>query len=274
MTQQFVEARSVPSVSRSAWGSSMRGDSSAPHLGEGKGMRRLEMGSTLGMVAGAVGLALPFVLFLWTSYGPYGSELSPADWIRLAAVLTLGGAILFAVSLLLYRSAFSSLRAGDARFWVASILCMLGTVGVILLVLPMALAFLASGAMANCIQGAPTKALVCLDSAAPLASFLGTAGFWLLWLGGLGIVVGISLTSVRYRQPWLTAGAALYALILLALVGPLIGPIARLGGPQYEVLALPLLVLLAPIAIYHGARCVAAAPRVRTYPVRADPTVG
>ena len=65
-------------------------------------------------------------------------------------------------------------------------------------------------------------------------------------------VVGIGLASVRYRQAWLGAGAGVYALLLLGLLAPLLDVVFPAGGVVYPVLALPLLVLLAPALISHG----------------------
>jgi hypothetical protein len=220
---------------------------------EHQGLRRISTGATVGLSAGIVGLILPVGLFLLASYSPSTFFLSPSSLIQLTAILALAGAILFAVSLTFYRMGFWSLMSFDHRFWAASALCLLGTVGVILVILPMALAFASSDVMASCIQGAPTKALVCLDSAAPLASYLGTLGVWMLWVGGLGVVVGIGLASVRYRQLWLIAGAGLYAVLLLVMVAPILGVLLP-SDLVYPFFLLPFLVLLAPALISKGSR--------------------
>src|SRR4029077_8294901 len=104
--------------------------------------------------------------------------LSASTLIQVTAIMAIAGAILFAISLIVYRIGFGSLRVTDPRFWVASALCMVGTVGVVLFLLPIALAFTASDVMASCIRWAPTKALSCLRTAAPLAADVGVAGFW------------------------------------------------------------------------------------------------
>ncbi|MCI4368837.1 MAG: hypothetical protein L3K09_04665 [Thermoplasmata archaeon] len=221
---------------------------------ESKGLRRIAIGSAVGLAAGVVGLVLPVALFLITGYRLAPPGLAEAGLIQVTALLTLAGAILFAVSLTIYRMGFASFRPLDRRFWAASFLCMLGTIGVLLIVLPMALSFTTSDAMANCIQGSPTKALTCLRSAAPLAADATIAGVWLLWAGGLGVVVGISLASLRYRDPWLSAGAGAYAFLLLGLSAPILGFIFPIAGLVYPVLALPVLVLLAPALISHGSQ--------------------
>ncbi|MCI4356935.1 MAG: hypothetical protein L3K18_07325 [Thermoplasmata archaeon] len=223
-----------------------------PHADESSGLRRIATGSTVGLAAGVVGLALPVTLLLLARYRPGALPISASQLLQVTAVLALTGALLFAVSLIVYRLGFASLRAVDPRFWAASALCMLGTVGLVLIVLPIAIALASSDTMAACIQGAPTKAPACLRAVAPLASYLAIAGVWLVWLGGLGIVLGIGLASVRYREAWLSAGAALYALIILGLLAPGLSLMFPIGGIAYAIVALPLLVLLAPALTSRG----------------------
>jgi hypothetical protein len=219
---------------------------------ESTGLGRIATGSSVGLSAGIVGLALPVTLFLFAHYSPGTVLPSASELVQVTAILALAGAILFAISLTFYRWGFWSLQSIDRRFWVASVLCLLGTIGVVLVILPMAIAFTASGAMAGCIEASPLQALTCLSAAAPLVWYLGIAGVWLLWIGGLGVVVGIGLASVRYNQGWLGAGAGLYALLLLGLLGPILGLVFPIGGLVYPILALPLLVLIAPALISYG----------------------
>jgi hypothetical protein len=221
---------------------------------EANGLGAITAGSVIGLAAGITGLVLPVGLVLWATYLPSPALPHGAQLILLAAALAIVGAVLFAISLLVYRLGFSRFRKSDGRFWAASLLCMCGTVGVLLVVAAIALAMLSSNTIADCIHGAPTHAFACVRSAAPLASYSGLLGFWLVWLGGLGVVVGISLTGGRYRSGWLYVGAAVYALLLLDLIAPFLGlllPIASLTEP---LLAGPLLVLIAPAAVIVGAR--------------------
>ena len=223
-----------------------------PQADESSGLSRIATGSTVGLAAGIVGLALPVTLLVLASYRPGALPISASQLLQVTAVLALTGALLFAISLILYRFGFASLRTVDPRFWAASALCMLGTVGLVLIVLPIAIAFTSSDTMAACIQGAPTKAPACLRAAAPLASYIAEAGIWLVWIGGVGIVLGIGLASVRYREVWLSAGAALYALIILGLLAPGLSLLFPIGGLADAILALPVLVLLAPAVTSRG----------------------
>ncbi|MCI4345168.1 MAG: hypothetical protein L3K07_00210 [Thermoplasmata archaeon] len=221
---------------------------------EPKGLRRIGLGAAIGLAAGIAGLVLPVALILLATYSPGTPFLRGVQLIQVTAIMALAGAILFALALLAYRLGFTALRRFDPRFWTASILCMIGTVGVLLVVLAIAIAFTSSDVMANCIQGAPTHALTCLQAAAPLASYSALLGFWLLWLGGLGIVVGIALAAFRYTQGWFYGGAALYAMLLLGLIAPALGLLFPIGALTYPILAAPVLALLAPVTILEGSQ--------------------
>ena len=223
------------------------------HVGdEPKGLRRIAVGSMIGLAAGIAGLVLPVALILLATYAPGTLFLPGPQLVQVTAIMALAGAILFAVSLLVYRLGFAALGPYDHRFWSASILCLVGTVGVLLIVVAIALAFVSSNAMADCIQGAPTKALTCLHTAAPLSAYSGIVGAWLLWLGGLGIVVGIALAGIRYRGGWFYGGAGLYALLLLGLLAPVLGLLFPVSALTYPILAAPALALIAPAAIFEG----------------------
>jgi hypothetical protein len=219
---------------------------------ESKGLRRIATGATIGLAAGIAGLAFPVALILVATYGRGFIVLPGPELVQVTAIMALAGALLFAISLLVYRLGFRALRAYEPRFWSASILCLVGTIGVLLIVVAIGLAFVSSNAMANCIQGAPTKALTCLQTAAPLSSYSGVVGAWLLWLGAAGVVVGIGLTGARYRGGWLFGGAALYSLLLLGLLAPIIGLFVPLSELTYPLLAAPALALLAPATVLEG----------------------
>jgi hypothetical protein len=221
---------------------------------EAKALWRFAAGSTIGLAAGITGLALPVALLLLASYSPSTIYLTGAQLVEVTAILALAGALLFALSLWVYRLGFSMLQRSDHRFYVASILAWIGTVGVLLVVVAIGVAFVSSGTMSGCIQAAPTNALACLHAAAPLASYSGVLGFWLVWLGGLGVVFGIALAGTRYRQPWFYGGAGVYSLLLLGLIAPALSLIFPVNPPAFLLLATPVLAALGPAAIFHGAR--------------------
>src|SRR5579864_8908945 len=115
---------------------------------EAHGLARIATGSTVGLAAGLVGLALPVSLFVLAAYSPGTLYLSTLQLVQVTAILALAGALLFAISLTLYRWGFWSLQRIDRRFWIASVLCLVGMLGVVLLILPMIIAFTVSDAMA------------------------------------------------------------------------------------------------------------------------------
>jgi hypothetical protein len=219
-----------------------------------KGLRRIEIGSILGLAAGVVGLALPIALVLLATYSPATIFLTGKQLIEVTAILAIAGALLFAICLIAFRLGFSTLRGFDRRFWSASVLCILGSVGVLLLVIPIGIAFASSDAIANCIRGAPSHALTCVRSVSPLASYWAVAAFWLLWLGGLGIVIGVGLAASRFHQAAFYGGAAVYAVLLLGLLAPALGLLFPVGSLTYPLLAAPFLILLASGLTLRGSR--------------------
>jgi uncharacterized membrane protein len=223
-------------------------------------LRRIATGSVLGLAAGVVGLALPVALVLLATYQPATHFLSGPHLIEVTSVLAIAGVLLFALCLTAFRFGFSSLRRYDRRFWSASVLCLLGTAGLLLLVVPIAIAFTSSDAIADCIRGSPSHALACVSTVSPLASDWAVAAFWLAWLGGLGVVVGVGLAGSRFHQAWFFGGAVGYGLLLLGLLGPALGLIVRSLPVTDPLLAAPVLILAASALTFHGARRAAVAP--------------
>jgi len=221
---------------------------------ERKAVRRFSRGASLGIVAGILGLVLPIALILLATYAPgalvpLGNRLVEATEI-LAAV----GAVMFLFSLLFYRRAFAALRNVDARFWGPSVLCLLGTLGFLLVILSTVLALESSNALAVCLNGSPTRAPTCLLSSSPHAAYFGVAGLVLVWLGGLGIVAGLALAGGRFQQGTWIAGSASYALLLLVVAAPLIAVVLPIRALAYPVLLTPLLILVAPACVAAGCR--------------------
>lgn len=208
----------------------------------------------MGLAAGILTLVLP-VVFLWiAAYDPGGFFTFGTSLLDTTAFFILAGAVLFVVSLLLYRQGFAIFRKLDGRFAVASALCIVGSIGFLLLLVAAAVLVGSSNALLSCIHGAPSHALSCLKSGQPLGAYTGLIGFWLGWLGGLGIVVGIALVGRRYQSGIVSGGAALYSALLLVLVGPFLALLTPLPGLQYLLLATPLLVVLAPGLVLGGIR--------------------
>jgi hypothetical protein len=226
-----------------------------------KALGRIATGSILGLAAGVVGLVLPVSLVLLATYQPTGTLLTGARLIEVTSILATAGVLLFALCLVAFRFGFSAVRRADPRFWTASVLCMLGTVGAVLLVVPIAIAFASSDAIANCIRGSPSHAIACVSTVSPLASDWAIAAFWLVWLGGLGIVIGVGLAASRFHQAWFYAGAAGYGFLLLGLLGPALGLVIRSIPITDPLLAAPVLIFVASALTFHGTRRAADSPR-------------
>jgi hypothetical protein len=214
-----------------------------------KGLRWIQSGAVLGLVAAVTGLAAPVSLLVLASYSPAHLQTFAPTLIRATAFLAFAGAVLFAVSLIAFRVGFATFRTFDPRFRSSSILCLIGTLGYSLLAVPTAAALLSSDALLQCLQQTPTGALACLQSVAPLAGYAAIVAFWLVWLGQLGIVVGLVLTGRRFHDVSLYAGTVLYGLLLLVFIAPFIGLVFSNSLLIYVIFGVAALGLLAPACL-------------------------
>lgn len=219
-----------------------------------KGMGRLGTGAGVGLAGGIIGIVLP-VVFLWlTTHYPGGFFSYDTMLVQTTGFLVIVGAVLLLVSLFLYRRGFAVLRKVEGRFAVASILCLIGSLGFLLLLVSAALLVGSSSSLIQCLHNSPSGALACIRSGQPFGADTGLVGFWLGWLGGVGIVVGLSLAGRRYRNRAVSGGAALYALLLLVLIGPFLALLTPLPGIDYLLLIVPAFIVLAPGLVLGGAR--------------------
>ena len=69
-----------------------------------------------------------------------------------------------------------------------------------------------------------------------------------------GLVLGLASAGRRFSRGVLYGSATMYAILLLALVGPFLGLIYPVPGAQYLLLLTPLLALVAPALAYAGTR--------------------
>jgi uncharacterized membrane protein len=218
------------------------------------GLFRVATGAGVGLAAALLAIVIPVVFLLIASYGPTGFlSLHQTAFVDATALLILAGAILFLVCLFFYRRAFALLRKLDPRFTVASILCWIGTLGFVLILIAAVVIVGSSSSLLSCVSGHPSHALTCLSSGEPLGAYTGLVGFWLGWLGGVGIVLGLSAGSSRFKTREIAVGAALYAILLLALVGPFIALVVSFPGVEYLLALVPILSLLAPYFVFRGA---------------------
>jgi Protein of unknown function (DUF973) len=223
---------------------------------EVRGLGRLGTGAGVGLAGGILGVVLPIV-FLWlTTHNPGGFFSYDTMFLQTTGFLVIVGAVLLLVSLFLYRRGFSALRKADGRFAVASVLCVIGSIGFLLLLVCAALLVGSSGSLIQCLHRSPSDALSCIRSGQPLGADTGLIGFWLGWIGGVGIVIGLSLAGRRYHNGPVSAGAALYALLLVVLIGPFLALLTPLPGVDYLLLVVPAFIVLAPGLVLGGARAV------------------
>lgn len=164
------------------------------------GLFRIATGAGVGLAAALLAIVIPVGFLLVASYEPGGFlSLHQTAFLDAIGLLILAGALLFLFSLLIYRNAFAHLRKVDRRFIVASVLCLIGTLGFILLLVAAVVVVGSSSSLLSCINNQPTHALTCLRSGQPLGAYTGLIGFWLGWVGGVGIVLGLSAGSSGSR---------------------------------------------------------------------------
>lgn len=217
------------------------------------GARRLALGAGLGLAAAILTIVLPLVFLYVATYNPGGFFSLGTTLFSTLSVLVLAGAILFLLSLFVYRRGFALLRTLDPRFRVASVLCLIGSIGFLLIVVLAAFVLGSTSSLSSCLHGSPSHALSCLRSNEPVGAYSGLLGFWLTWLGGVGIVLGLFSAGHRFTQGLLSGGAVLYLLLLLVLVGPFLALLISVPGSQYILLVAPLLAILAPALALSGA---------------------
>ena len=218
------------------------------------GLDRLGIGAGLGLAGGLAGLVLP-IAFLWlAARNPGGFFTFGPMLIQVTGLLVLAGALLYVLSLLLYRRAFAHLRRADRGFTVPSALCLVGTLGFLLLIVAAILLFTGSSALLGCLNGQPSRALSCLRSSDPIGAGAGLLGFLFGWVGGLGIVLGVGRVGRRYREPSVAGGAVLYALLLLVLVGPFVFVLRSFPYVELLLGVIPVLTVLAPGLVLGGVR--------------------
>ncbi len=229
---------------------------------EVRGLRRLATGAGVGVAGALAALVVPLAFLYLSLYAPGGFFVVSPLFIQTLGLLVLAGSILLLLSLFLYRRGFAILRRVDGRFRAASALCLLGTVGFLLLLVAAAIVVGESDSLVACLNGQPTHALTCLRSGAPLGAYTALIGFVLGWLGGLGIVVGVAAAGRRFGRRTLFGAAGLYAVLLLVLVGPFLALLTPVPYVSVLVWLTPVLMLLAPALAFAGSY-----PTLRRRPV-------
>jgi len=219
---------------------------------ERAGVRRLVTGAGAGLAGGIASLVLPAAFLTLARYDPGGFFTFGPTLVTAIGILVLAGGLLFLASLFLYRRGFAALRRVDRRFLTASILCLIGTVGFVLVLLAAIVLVGSASDVVTCAQGRPTQALSCLRSGSALGVWAGIIGIALGWIGGIGIVLGLALAGRHFHHGTLGAGAALYGVLLLVVIAPLLALLRTTADLSLLFLAIPVLAVLAPGLVLLG----------------------
>jgi hypothetical protein len=213
---------------------------------DAKGVRRLGLGAGLGFAGALAAIVLPLVFLYVASDDPGGFFVLSPQLVQVTSILILAGAILLLLSLFLYRRSFAALRKLDPRFYVASVLCIVGSLGFLLLFITAAVVVGNSSSLLACAHGQPSHAISCLESGQPLGALTGLVGFLLGWLGGLGIMIGLFLAGGRFHSGSLRVSSALYGILLIILIIPFLGLLIALPHLSYLIVLAPVLAVLGP----------------------------
>lgn len=221
---------------------------------EQKGIARLRVGAGVGLLGGIAAIVLPIVLLWLASHDPGSFFTLNSTLVDTTGVLVLAGAVLLLASFFLFRLGFSALRMVDRRFAIASVLCLVGSIGFLLILISASVLVGAAPSLLQCIHQSPTHALSCVRAGDPIGADAGLVGFWLGWFGGLGIAVGLLLAGRRYKEALISSGAVFYAMLLVAFVGPFAGLLTPLPGIDDLLLVVPVFIILAPSLVLGGMR--------------------
>jgi uncharacterized membrane protein len=217
-----------------------------------KGAFRLALGAWFGLFGGIVTIVIPLVAVLLSTYNPGGAFTFGTLFLQISGSLILAGSILFVLSFFLYRRGFSALRKVDSEFTVASFLCLLGTIGFLLVIASAVVLAGTATSVLQCAHGHPSHALACLESGQPLGAYTGLVGFVLAWVGGVGVVFGLWVAGSRLSNRTINWGAFLYLIFLFLVLVPLIELAVRLPGIVILLLVVPILTVAAPLLVLMG----------------------
>jgi len=218
------------------------------------GLDRLALAAGVGLSGGLVGLIVPLAFVGLAEDQVVGFSGFGGEFFEVVSALVLAGAILLFLSFLLYRSAFWRLREEGAAFPLATTLCLVGSLGLLALLVVSIVVFGSSDTLAQCVQGRPTTVLTCLKASSPLGEYAALAGFWLGWVGGLGLVLGLGASGRRFGRPEFYGAAGLYAVLLLVLVGPFVSLLYTLPDTLDLLLTVPILLVLGPAFVVAATR--------------------
>lgn len=216
------------------------------------GVQRLALAAGLGFAGAVSAIVLPLIfLFLAANYRGGFFTFNPV-FVEVTSVLLIAGALLLFLSLFIYRRCFAALRKVDPRFYAASLLCILGSLGFLLLLISAAIVAGNSGSLLTCVHGQPSHALSCLESGQPFGAATSLVGFLLGWIGGVGVMVGLLLAGGRFRAGTISGSGVVYGLLLLLLILPFVTQFVAVPGTSYLLIVAPVLALVGPALALRG----------------------
>ncbi|MGI0054562.1 MAG: hypothetical protein ACREBZ_02430 [Thermoplasmata archaeon] len=213
------------------------------------GIRHFRIGGILGVIAGCVAIGLPVLLFGLARYAPGGYFSVATSFVQSASLLVLAGAICGILSFHFYGSSCSHLRRAKLHFWAASVLCTIGTVGLLLVAIAAAFAAYAGSSLVGCAQGSLSDAFSCIESVSPLGAYIIVLGFWISWIGAIGIVLALSLGSGLFQSKFYAIAGVIYAILVVLLAGPLVAIVQPIPDVSLLLLLSPILAILAPTLV-------------------------
>ena len=216
---------------------------------ERRGNRWLGAGGAFGLAGGIAAVALPVVLVELSRHTSGGISTASTTLIGWSSWFLLVGAALLLVSFFAYRWGYSVLRKIDPKYWVASALCIVGSSGLLLLIVAAAVATGSESGLLSCVQGPYSQVYSCIQGQTPLGAYTGVVGIWLGWIGGIGIVVGMFQAAGRFHSALYGAAGACYLITVVLLVGPLTGIFVSLPFIEPLIVMVPVFAVVAPALV-------------------------
>jgi hypothetical protein len=212
------------------------------------GASRIKWGALLGVLG--LALAIGGVLVVLLEVGLGVTNVTASGYVSLLHTILLGvilvvlGVILALLSFLLYTAGFASLRKADRRFRTPMVLCVIGLLGLALIV--GFVGFYASGI--NSAIACPSSNSTCQNNATSIAHgevALGYVGGLLGFIGLIGAILGLYRFGSRYSSTLAKVGAILYIIPVLSILAPILvfigahSVLKKLRHPAPEVPGIP-----------------------------------
>jgi hypothetical protein len=191
------------------------------------GASRIKWGALLGILGLVLAISGVFIVILDVGFAAGGGIASSANFqtilntIFLAVGIILAGVALAILSFVLYTLGFASLRKADTRFTAPMVLCVIGLIGLLLL---LGFAGLYAASIHSALGCASTDT-TCQNSATSLpsgSSALLYGGGFVAFLGLIGAILGLWRFGSRYQSTLAKVGSILYIIPVLAIIAPIL----------------------------------------------------